>query len=97
VSFNRRLAAIWLDRRLGGRLGSPVTFEPEHHWWFGPPPGARPWKIVDLSDLAYPQPLLLRPRSLPRSGPDRPLWAVSLLCAVAGPVVLLALRKILRR
>src|SRR5439155_26834676 len=55
VRFHARLFHIWMQKET-----SPVLWTPAHVWMYEPPPGALPWKAIDLRPLCQPQSFLLR-------------------------------------
>jgi hypothetical protein len=55
IAFNARAFSVW---RSGG---SPTPWIPFHIWWIlAPPPGAEPWKTIDLQAYCKPQSFLLQ-------------------------------------
>ena len=90
IRFNARLLSIWMKN--GG--SQPSVWVPEHHWFYAVPPGAAPWKPVDLAPFAIPQSITMREWNLPKGVPHSALWylCVSLLPAGIGLLVYSYLR-----
>ena len=86
VLFHERLFATYLR-------GTPTSWTPDHRWWYVKPPDAPSEKSVDLTQLAVPQPFLIRQASVPLQGDLRLLWHFYLLCLPAGVLLLVGARK----
>jgi hypothetical protein len=64
IRFNARLFRVWLG------LSSSTVWSPAHTWWVRPPEAPAPWPLIDLRDVAIPQPQVMRNWKLSRNGID---------------------------
>jgi hypothetical protein len=88
VTFSAREFHVWLNN-------CPSTqWTPAHVWVWEPPPGAQPWKTIDLQKYCQPQSLLLRAWNTQLSGDDLTAFRISLVSLVVG---LLALPAVIWR
>jgi len=85
VWFNARMFTIWWKHPAG-----PVLWKPTHQWMYAAPPDAPPPKTIDLKEWSQPQSFLLRFWAVPRRGSLAGIWALLLVSAVAGPLLLIA-------
>jgi hypothetical protein len=84
LTFNALLFRVWWH---GG--SDPVTWTPTHLWVWNPPPGAPPWKSIDLRKFAEPQSFVFYYWHRARNRRDETLFRFYLFCMVAGPLLLL--------
>ena len=80
IRFHSRLLDVWLHGGAG-----PVWWTPRHIWMYEPPPGAPPWKEIDLRRLCEPQSILLK--SI-RKGQMTPLSGCYLLSLITGVLLI---------
>jgi hypothetical protein len=87
IRFNARLFGIWIKNRNSVAPG-PSMWIPEHHWFYAVPPGAAPWKPVDLAPFAHPQSIPLREWILPPGVPHSVPWYFCILFLPSGIALL---------
>jgi hypothetical protein len=78
VTFNAREFGNWL-----GHCPS-VEWTPRHVWVWEPPPGAQPWKAIDLKRYCQPQATILRGLREPLNEIDTKLARVNFAAFVIG-------------
>ena len=84
ILFNARLFRVWLSNN----SGAPVLWTPQHTWIWAPPSDAPPWKTINLTNYCPPQSFLVRFWHVPKQGRVQTIFAVYLLCLVAGVFLL---------
>ena len=83
VRFNARLFAVWLKHP-----DAPVPWTPKHLWMYKRPPNVPPDKSIDLRTLAQPHCLVVRFWGVPRPLVLSMVYAVLLVFAMTGPLLL---------
>jgi hypothetical protein len=82
IAFNARAFSVW-------RSGCPPTpWTPVHIWVWAPPPGAEPWKTIDLQAYCKPQSVLLQWWSKPAEGPAPAIFRLYLVSLILGIILL---------
>ena len=86
VEFNAKLLQVWLS----DPGNAPVLWTPKHVWVWSAPPGATPWKTINLRDYCQPQSFMIRFWHVPKSGVVLRIF-MTYVCSLALGVLFLVL------
>jgi hypothetical protein len=92
VEFDALLFRIWLK---GGN--DAVLWAPKYVWVWTPPPGAHPWKTINLRDYSEPQSFLLRYWNTPLTGSNLTIFRICRIALFVGPLLLITAFVMQRR
>jgi hypothetical protein len=82
IAFDARAFSVWYNG------GKPTPWSTAHIWVWDAPPGAQPWKTIDLKVYCNPQSILLQFWSLPKQGTVLTIFRIFLASLIMGAVLL---------